>query len=101
MERSCLNGPPRCLINMRKCPVILPDVTFRLHAHNLQQSFVALLDGRPRFSGFFGVSPRAMHAPKQFSIYTPASMLLFSRRLHLFPGKQVIDTCGFRITPLL
>ena len=78
-----------------------PNFTFRLHAHNLQQSFAALLDGRPRFARFFGVSTRAMHAPKQFSIYTPACMLLFSRRLHLFPGKQVIDTCGFRITPLL
>ena len=26
MERSCLNSPPRCLINMRKYPAILPDV---------------------------------------------------------------------------
>ena len=25
MERSCLNGSPRCLFIMRKCPAILPD----------------------------------------------------------------------------
>ena len=27
MERSCLNGSPRYLIIMRKCPAILPDAS--------------------------------------------------------------------------
>ena len=77
-----------------------PNCNLSLHEHNLQQSFAALLIGRPRFTGFFGVSPLAMHTPSvKRSICLPC--MLFSRLFESLARKQIIDTCRFHGTTSL